>query len=151
MKKKKSAREKLKGKEPQIVEVPQKLIGRYGMGMMLIPSPQQIEELITRIPKGKVATVNQIRNYLAHKFQVVTTCPLVTGIFIKLIAQAAEEEKLGEKMPWWRVIKSDGSLNPKLPGGGILQKQRLEQEGLKIVQKGKKLKVENFREHLFEF
>ncbi len=146
---KKSAREKLEGKEPQIVEIPQKLIGKYGMGMMLIPAPQQIEEVIRLIPKGQIMTVSQIRNYLARKFQVVTTCPLVTGIYIKLIAQAAEEE--GRKsLPWWRVIKSDGSLNPKLPGGGLLQKERLEKEGVVVVRKGKKLKVSNFKDYLWE-
>ena len=147
---KKSAREKLEGKEPQIVEIPQKLIGKYGMGMMLIPAPQQIKEIIKLIPQGRIMTVTQIRNYLARKFQVVTTCPLVTGIYIKLIVQAAEEEGAGEPIPWWRVVKSDGSLNPKLPGGGLLQKERLEKEGLVVVQKRKKLKVANFKDYLWE-
>ncbi len=149
MGKKKTVREKIESMEDQIVEIPPRLIGRYGAGMMLIPSAREIMELMSKIPAGKVLTVGQIRDYLARKYQVVTTCPLVTGIAIRLIAEAVESGEI-EKVPWWRVIKSDGSLNPKLPGGGKVQKKRLEDEGLVVVQKGKKLKVQDFRQHLME-
>ncbi len=39
--------------------------------------------------------------------------------------------------PWWRVLKSDGTLNPKMPGGVAEQKKRLQAEGHKVVAKGK--------------
>ncbi len=132
----------------QIVEIPPRLIGRYGAGMMLIPSALEIEEIVKTIPKGKLLTIGQIRDYLARKYQVVTTCPMVTGIAIKLIAEAAEQE--GERTPWWRVIRSDGTLNPKLPGGGLLQKERLEAEGHVVIKRGKKFKVRDFKSDLME-
>jgi len=45
-------------------------------------------------------------------------------------------------VPWWRLVKSDGQLNPKYPRAGLIQKVKLEEEGHTIRQKGKKLLVE---------
>jgi len=48
--------------------------------------------------------------------------------------------------PYWRVIKTDGSLNPKFPGGAKAQAAHLRAEGHKIAAaKGKKPpKVKDF-------
>jgi mRNA-degrading endonuclease toxin of MazEF toxin-antitoxin module len=50
---------------------------------------------------------------------------------------AAEDEAEGKKRisPWWRVLKSDGKLNPKYPGGAEEQTRRLAAEGVAIDQK----------------
>jgi len=52
--------------------------------------------------------------------------------------------------PYWRVVKDDGSLNPKFPGGVKAQTVRLKKEGHKIVPgKGKKPpKVRDFEKSL---
>ena len=52
--------------------------------------------------------------------------------------------------PYWRVTKSDGSLNPKFPGGVEAQARRLEAEGHKIElsRTGKPKKVRNFEKYL---
>jgi alkylated DNA nucleotide flippase Atl1 len=48
-------------------------------------------------------------------------------------------------MKWWRVIQSDGKLNPKFPGGIGAHRKNLEAEGFKITQAGKtSLVVEDF-------
>jgi len=48
----------------------------------------------------------------------------------------AEKKRIA---PYWRVIKSDGSLNPKFPGGVQAQALHLKEEGHDIVAcKGKK-------------
>jgi len=60
------------------------------------------------------------------------TCPLTTGIFVRIVAEAAEEERRdGKKQvtPYWRVIRDDGSLNEKFPGGVAAQARRLKEEG----------------------
>ena len=41
-------------------------------------------------------------------------------------------------------------LNPKFPGGAEAQKLLLENEGFKILQKGKKYFVENYKDYLIE-
>jgi alkylated DNA nucleotide flippase Atl1 len=48
--------------------------------------------------------------------------------------------------PYWRVIRDDGSLNEKFPGGVKAQSRRLKEEGHSLAPgKGKKPpKVKNF-------
>ncbi len=150
MGKKKTWKEKLAYGERKVVEDPR------GRGLMLIPKPTDLDSLIRRIPSGKLATVDQLREYLARVHGADFTCPLVTGIFLRIVAEAAEEEiragkELHEVTPYWRVIKRDGSLNPKYPGGPSHQAEFLALEGHDIVPgKGKRPpKVKNFREKLW--
>lgn len=136
----KSWREKLeKDIKPKLVEVPGKWAMRIGKGKMLIPTPLLVDGVIKKIPRGKVATVNDIREYLAHEYNADITCPLTTGIFLNIAANAAEEDKTTGKTritPYWRILKESGTLNPKFPGGVRKQADYLEQEGMEII-KGK--------------
>ena len=151
-----SWREKLERmKEPKIVDIPPKMQKRFGKGKMLIPKPLDIDALIRKVPKGKLITQSQIREKLAKDFKVDATCPLTTGIFIRIIAEAAEEDlRNGKKSvtPYWRVIKKDGSLNPKFPGGVEAQAKRLEAEGhvIEFSRSDKPKKVKNFEKYLVE-
>jgi alkylated DNA nucleotide flippase Atl1 len=59
---------------------------------------------------------------------------------LNIVARAAREmEVMGIEgsAPWWRVVKSDGSLNDKFPGGIAEQARRLGTEGISLVAKGK--------------
>lgn len=136
----KSWREKLeKQAEQKIVDVPDSWARRIGHGKMLVPTPLLVDKVIRGIRKGKLLTVNNIREKLADEFNADLTCPLTTGIFLVIAAHTAEEDKLaGKKVisPYWRVVKNDGSLNPKFPGGIERQAAYLEQEGFSII-KGK--------------
>ena len=148
----KSWKEKLE-KEPRIVDIPEKMEKRFGKGKMLIPSPLDIQKLIRKVEKGKLVTQAQIREKLAEQFGVKVTCPITTGIFIRIIAEAAEEELREGKTdvtPYWRVIGQDGSLNEKFPGGAKAQAERLRKEGHVIEpSKGKEPpKVNDFEGHL---
>ena len=99
-------------------------MARFGTGIMLIPTPKLVEELLRRIPKGKLVTVGEIRRRLAADFAADVTCPLTTGIFVRIVAEAAEEDRANGRQriaPYWRVVKDDGGLNPKFPGGEQLQ------------------------------
>jgi len=89
-------------------------------GTMLIPTPRQIEALIREIPIGAVSTPKLMRAELAKRFGADTTCPLCTGIFIRISAEAAEEQRqqgAEQITPYWRVVDQKGRHNPKLPGG----------------------------------
>ncbi|MDB5277504.1 MAG: hypothetical protein JWR61_2459 [Ferruginibacter sp.] len=128
---------------PKIVEVPEKWASKIGHGKMLVPTPMLVDGVIKKIPKGQLATVNTIRSFLAQKFNTDLTCPLTTGIFLNIAAHAAEEDKMkGEKKitPYWRVLREGGFLNPKFPGGAIMQSIYLKREGFEVLQgKGKDL------------
>jgi hypothetical protein len=117
---------------PKVVEVPRGWRKRFGEGAMLVPHPRDVEAVIRTVRRGRLITVAQIRAYMAAKYRVDVTCPLTTGIFIRLAAEAAEEEARTGKTritPYWRVVKDDGSLNPKFPGGLEAQAEKLRGEG----------------------
>ena len=144
----KSWKEKLYGSKdlPRIVDMPEKMKKRLGEGKMLIPSPLEVKEIMDSVPEGKIITINVIRDALAKRHGVETACPITTGIFAWIVANAAEEMK--EATPYWRTLKGRGELNEKYPGGVERQRKMLEKEGHKIVKKGKKFVVENYEEHL---
>jgi alkylated DNA nucleotide flippase Atl1 len=122
--------------------------------MMLIPTPRLVNELIRKIPRGKLATVSELRRKLASDFQADVTCPLTTGIFVRIAAEAAEEDReQGRKRiaPYWRVVKDDGSFNPKLPGGVARQSRTLRAEGFEVSTTGKTARVMNFEHRLIKF
>ncbi len=150
MKTRKTWREKLeKVPEAKVVDDPR------GRGRMLIPKPLDVDALICQIQKGKVATIAQIRDRLAKDSQADFTCPMTTGIFLRIAAETAEEDssKGGRLItPYWRVIKEDGSLNEKLPGGTEAQAVHLREEGHSIQPgSGKKPpRIEDFEKSLQE-
>ena len=94
------------------------------------------------VKKGKLVTPTQLRECLAHAAGADRTCPLTTGIFLRIVAEAAEEKlRQGRKRvtPYWRVVKDDGSLNEKFPGGPAAQARHLREEGHEVVAgRGKK-------------
>src|SRR5215510_2658389 len=153
MKKKFSSRTSWRAKlekpqEPRLVAVPPKM-SRFGSGMMLIPTPKLVDELIRKIPKGKLATVSELRRKLAADFKADVTCPLTTGIFVRIAAEAAEEDRAqGRKRitPYWRVVKDDGTFNPKLPGGVTQHTRTLRAEGFEVSTSVKSPRLRNFED-----
>lgn len=129
----KSWKEKLHNQDhSKIIEIPARMAKRFGTGTMLIPKPLDVDALIRKARKGKLLTVSEIRSKLARDNKVDTACPLTTGIFVRIVAEAAEEDlRDGKKQvtPYWRVIRDDGSLNEKFPGGVNAQARRLKEEG----------------------
>jgi len=47
-------------------------------------------------------------------------------------------------------LKTDGVINPKYPGGVERQKELLEEEGHKVIQKGKKYVVADYERFLIK-
>jgi hypothetical protein len=143
MKARKSWREKMESPNlPKLVAVPPKWRQRYGTGTMLVPSPREVDDLIRKVPRGRLISVSEIRDWLAQMHGANVTCPLTTGIFVWLAAEAAEEaarEGNHRITPYWRVVKDDGTLNPKFPGGVRHQAEMLQAEGHQIAPgKGKR-------------
>jgi alkylated DNA nucleotide flippase Atl1 len=118
--------------QPKLVPVPDGMARRLGHGMMLIPTALEVDAMIRKIPRGQISTLAQIRKRLARWHNADVTCPLVTGIFLRIVAEAAEEDRLAGKSeicPYWRVVRDDGELNAKFPGGVERQAERLREEG----------------------
>ena len=139
---------------PKVVRGPATWEKRFGGRRVLVPTPLLVDSLIRKVKKGKLITVTQIRAQLAKDFKADSTCPLTTGIFIRIAAETSEEDLRNGKRqitPYWRVIGADGDLiNPKLPGGIKAHASRLKSEGHKVIPgKGKKPpKVQDFEKAL---
>lgn len=121
-----------KDQEPKVVEVPAKWVARFGEGKMLVATPLLVDALVRTVPEGLLVTIDQIRERLARDFCADSTCPLTTGIFLRITAEAAVEDlDSGREQvtPYWRVIRSNGSLVDKFPGGVQAQAERLRAEG----------------------
>lgn len=133
---------------PKIEEAPE----IWGGGTMYIASPMEVYEAIKLIPKKHVVSKNDIRKYLAREHGTSIACPMTTGIFVNIAANAVEEKKaagIKDNTPWWRVTKDKGELNEKAPGGIEAQKELLEKEGLEIIPVRKKLFVKDFEKYQY--
>jgi alkylated DNA nucleotide flippase Atl1 len=153
--KKKSWTEKLADSKdlPKVEKITDKMSKRWGTGTVVIPAPMEVDELMRKVPQGKLATINEIREALAKKHRATIGCPMTTGIFAWIAAHAAEEQRQEGKKdinPYWRTLKSGGVINAKYPGGVEGQKKLLEREGHKVVQKGKKYIVADYEKTLMK-
>lgn len=121
---------------PKVCDVPDKWVKMMGGRTILVPTPMMVDDYVRTVPKRKLVTVGQIRRSLAGPFKADSTCPMTMGIFLRIISEAAEEaRKAGQKTvtPWWRVVKDDGSLSEKVPGGVEAHAERLTAEGHQII------------------
>lgn len=119
----------------KIVPIPPRMRKSMGSGRMVIPRPLDVDALMRRARKGKLITFGQIRREIAAQYGVEQACPLTTGIFLRIAAEAAAEDlQAGKKRvtPYWRTIKDDGKLNEKFPGGARAQAALLRKEGFTL-------------------
>ena len=149
MPKRKSWSEKLKDSKglPKVEKIAGKMSKRWGTGTVVIPAPMEVNEIMKSIPKGKLTTINEIRTALAKRHGATIGCPITTGIFAWIAANAAEEHRqkgVEDITPYWRTLKAGGVINDKYPGGAEAQKKLLEEEGHKVIQKGKKYVVADY-------
>jgi hypothetical protein len=156
MKPRKTWQEKLADNKglPKVGAIEGKMTRRWGTGRMVVPAPLEVKELMDQVPKGKLATVNELRHALALKHKTDIACPITTGIFAWIAANAAAEAAAsGAKRttPYWRTLKAGGELNPKYHGGIEAVRQKLQAEGHHVVQRGKKYFVESFDRRLCSF
>jgi hypothetical protein len=152
---KRSWREKLADSKdlPKTIVLDGRAKAKWGEGVMVIPAPRDVDALMRKVPAKKIVTTSSLRTALARDAGVDSACPITTGIFAWIAANAAgEDEADGKKKitPWWRTLKAGGELNPKYPGGLREQKRRLEAEGHRIVTRGKREFVEDYEQALCE-
>lgn len=118
---------------PKIVRLTPRQRRRLGGARtLLIPRPADVERQMRRPRRGRLITQQQIRDALARRARADAACPITTGIFIRIAAEAAEEDRRAGKhatTAYWRTLRPDGRLVDKLPGGVARQARRLREEG----------------------
>ena len=108
---------------------------------MLIASPRAVADEVRSVPSGRVITLSVLRERFVRRFDADYICPITTGIFLRVAAEAALEEGLSEMLPVWRVVREDGACLEKIAGGPKRQAERLRAEGVEVVQRRARLLV----------
>lgn len=52
---------------PRMVKIEGKMSTRWGMGTVCIPAPMEVNEIMRSVPKGRLITINQIREVVAKR------------------------------------------------------------------------------------
>ena len=94
---------------------------------ILISSPEKISEFIFKIPKGSYLSIKELRRELALKAGADNTCPVTTGIFLRL---AIEQNKDDVNFPYWRAIDEKHPVVKKLKLAENQIKKRRFDEGI---------------------
>ncbi|HEU4471837.1 MAG TPA: hypothetical protein VFR58_12170 [Flavisolibacter sp.] len=134
--KRKSWKEKLNiDRKPLLEKVPKDFAGISAGQLMLIPTPKLVDAYIRQIPEGRQVDMQTMRKDLAAEYHAEVTCPLTTGIFVRIAAEAAFEEyeqgaSLNRITPFWRVITEKSTTAKKLSFGTELLKTLRKKEGL---------------------
>lgn len=130
MAKRKTWKEKLAGGEAPHVEVLEKPFGGALPGArMLVSQPAEVDAHIRALPPGTKATVADLRVALARRHGADLACPLSTGIFVRIAAEAALEDLAqgkneSEVTPFWRVVDPKSPLAKKLSCGAAFVEER---------------------------
>ena len=127
--------------------------------LMVIPSTKKYDDLMKQVSAGSVTTQNELREFLAIRYKVDFCCPLVTGVFVSIIAGKDEEDMAVQDMsiyqatPYWRTLESGRELNPKYPGGIEAQESKPRKEGhaIELDRNGEPKRVVNYQDVMFKF
>ncbi len=136
MAKKKSWAEKRDtGEEPVVKPAPADMAGMKAGEIMLIPTPRIIDDFIRAIPKGTSIDVKTLRKTLAKQYEAEVACPITTGIFLRIVAEAAFEDyeqgtPLTAVTPVWRVLDNKTPTTKKLSCGTAFITEQRTREGL---------------------
>lgn len=100
---------------------------------MLVATPLIVDAYIRHIPKGKEGSLAQMRKDLAAEYHADKTCPITSGIFVRIVAEAAYEEyqqgkAISKIAPFWRMINQKSPAAKKLTFGTdfLLEQRRKE-------------------------
>jgi hypothetical protein len=102
---------------------------------MLVAHPGIDDRYIRKIKPGTAVETKTLRREIALQYDADRCCPLVTGIFLRILAEAAHEEYCNGKplhkiSPFWRVITPDSAIADKLSFGKELLMKMRKKEGL---------------------
>jgi ABC-type uncharacterized transport system ATPase subunit len=134
MTKKKSWLDKLnENKEPKIKRIDIDFADIPAGSTMFIATPKLIDQYIKKIGIGKRINIKTLRKDLALEHNADYTCPVTTGIFLRIVAEANYEklqqgERLEEITPFWRAIEPNSALAKKLTFGQDFLLKQIEKE-----------------------
>ncbi len=104
---------------PHITITQKEFWGNPAGTKMLISSPLEIKDYVEKIPVGQIVDIKQMREELALKHGAKITCPLTTGIFLRIVCEAALDDyaatgSIENITPFWRIVADNSPLAKKL-------------------------------------
>jgi ABC-type uncharacterized transport system ATPase subunit len=120
-------------KEPKIKRIDIDFADIPAGSNMLIATPKIIDNYIQEIGVGKRIDTKTLRKDLALAHNADYTCPVTTGIFLRIVAEANYEKlqqgkNVEEITPFWRAIEPNSVLAKKLTFGQDFLLQQIEKE-----------------------
>jgi hypothetical protein len=105
---------------------------------MLIATPKIIDQYVRQIPKGKSSSLATMRKDLAIEYGAEYTCPVTSGIFLRIVSEAAHEQieqgtPANKVAPFWRLVDERSNLNKKFSFGQEFVKQKRKREGIPSI------------------
>lgn len=102
---------------------------------MFIATPTIVDNYLRQIPRGVHTSLQQMRKDLAADYGAQYTCPITSGIFLRICAEKAFEEYQGGKpikkiTPFWRMIDKKTPTAKKLTFGYDFVLEQRTKEGL---------------------
>lgn len=112
-------REEANAKYGEVKPVTKDMMGMKKGQMMLIPSPILVEDALEAIPPGDIKDTKYLRSILAAQRHAEVTCPVTTGIFLRIVAESAHEwheqgTPISQLPPFWRVLGENAPLRKKV-------------------------------------
>jgi hypothetical protein len=109
---------------------------------MLIATAKIVDDYIREIPIGKEVTLQTMRKDLAVQYQADYSCPVVSGILLRIVAEASYEQyskgkPLSKVTPFWRMIDEKSTIGKKVSFGSEFIKAQRKKEGIDAVTKKK--------------
>ncbi|MFC2006804.1 hypothetical protein ACFLUQ_01395 [Chloroflexota bacterium] len=52
---------------PKVIEITDDMSQRWGTGTVCIPAPIEVDEIMKKVPRGRLITINQIREVVAKR------------------------------------------------------------------------------------
>lgn len=123
------------GRKPEIDQTDKPFSGIPASEKFLISTPEEIDNYIRKIPKGRSVSFQTMKKDIALDHGVEYMCPLTAGIFTRIVAELAyEQNQKGESLdkitPFWRVVNLKMPLAKKLSFGTDFLTQMRKAEGL---------------------
>ena len=124
-------------KEYQVKINPKKFADISAGTKMLILIPKIVDEYVKNISQGSFVYMKQIRQELARYYHAEMTCPVATGISLRIISESAFEEYQTDQIldtinPFWRAVDPDSKLDGKLACGVYFIIEHQIQEGIEL-------------------
>lgn len=95
----------------------------------------RVMEYLLKIPKGRVVTYGQIAKHLGNKD------------LARAVGNALHKNPDGDKYPCYKVVNNKGELAKAFVFGGVnVQKQRLEKDGIEVIDNKVDLKIYQWEE-----